>query len=54
MGIENIALVQLKPIVGEMFGATSVMVGKICPPPPGWNRVKVSEILGVAPVDTFL
>ena len=53
MGIENIALVQLKPIVGEMFGATSVMVGRICPL-PGWNRVKVSEILGVAPVDTFL
>ena len=22
------------------------MVGRICPPPPGWNRVKVSENLG--------
>ena len=35
------------------------MVGRICPP-PGWNRVKVSENLGatavapVAPVDTSL
>ena len=40
------------------LGATSPMVGKICP--PGWNRVKVSENLGatpvalVAPVDTSL
>ena len=35
------------------------MVGRICPP-PGWDRVKVSENLGattvalVAPVDTSL
>ena len=36
------------------------MVGRIGSHPPGWNRVKVSEILGatvvvtVAPVDTSL
>ena len=42
----------------ENFGATTPMVGRISP--PGWNRVKVSEILGatpvapVAPVDTSL
>jgi hypothetical protein len=36
---------------GGIFGATSAMLGRICP--PGWNRVKVSENLGataVAPV----
>ena len=44
---------------GENLGATVPMVGRICPP-PGWNRVKVSENLGatsvapVAPVDTSL
>ena len=46
----------------ENLGATTPMVGKICtlPPPPSWNRVKVSENLGatpvapVAPVDTSL
>ena len=42
----------------ENLGATTPMVGRICP--PGWNRVKVSENLGatavapVAPVDTSL
>ena len=42
---------------GENLGSTSAMVGRICPP-PGWDRVKVSENLGatavapVAPVDT--
>jgi hypothetical protein len=36
------------------------MVGRICPPPPGGDRVKVSQNLGatwvapVAPVDTSL
>ena len=45
---------------GEMFGTTSLMLGRICPPPTGWNRVKVSENLGatdialVAPMITFL
>ena len=40
------------------LGATSAMVGRICP--PGWDRVKVSENLGatavapVAPADTSL
>ena len=41
--------------------ATSAMVGQnLPPPPPGWNRVKVSENLGttavipVATVDAFL
>ena len=40
------------------LGATSAMVGRICP--PGCNRVKVSQNLGatavapVAPVDTSL
>ena len=44
---------------GENLGSTSVMVGRICPP-PGWDRVKVSENLGataiapVAPADTSL
>ena len=44
----------------ENFGATMPMVGRICPPPPGWNRVKESENLGatlvapVAPLDTSL
>ena len=28
----------------EISGATSAMVGRICP--PGWNGVKVSENLG--------
>ena len=43
-------------IHGEIFGATSAMVGRICP--PGWNRVKVPEnlvgtaVVLVAPVDT--
>ena len=43
---------------GENLGATSPIVGRICP--PGWNRVKVPEnIVGtavvlVAPVDTSL
>ena len=30
--------------LGEIFGATSAMLGRICPP-PGWNRIKVSENL---------
>ena len=37
---------------GEIFGATSAMVGQNLPS-PGWNRVKASENLGataVAPV----
>ena len=44
---------------GENLVATSAMVGRICPP-PGGNRVKVSQNLGatwvapVAPVDTSL
>ena len=44
---------------GENLVATSAMVGRICPP-PGGDRVKVSENLGatavapVAPVDTSL
>ena len=44
---------------GEIYGATSAMVGQNLPP-PGWNRVKASENLGVtavapvAPVDTSL
>jgi hypothetical protein len=29
----------------EIFGATSTMVGRICPSLPFWNRVKVSENL---------
>ena len=29
-------------IHGEIFGATSVILYRICPP-PGWKRVKVSE-----------
>ena len=43
---------------GKNLGATSAMVGRICP--PGCNRVKVSQNLGatavapVAPVDTSL
>ena len=43
---------------GKNFGSTSAMVGRICP--PGWDRVKVSENLGVtavapvAPADTSL
>ena len=40
-----------KNLTEENLGATAPMVGRICP--PGWNRVKVSEILGatgVAPV----
>ena len=45
---------------GENLVATVPMVGRTCPPPHGWNRVKVSENLGatvvapVAPVDTSL
>ena len=41
----------------ENVGATTPMVGRICPP-PGWNRVKISENVGatavgpVTPVDT--
>ena len=44
----------------EILDATSAMVGRICPPPPDRNRVKVSENLGatsvapVAPVVTSL
>ena len=44
----------------ENLDATSAMVGRICPPPPGEDRVKISENLGatsvapVAPVDTSL
>ena len=44
---------------GKKLGATSAMMGRICPP-PGCNRVKVSQNLGatsvapVAPVDTSL
>ena len=45
----------------ENLGSTSAMVGRICPPPPpGWDRVKVSENLGAtavapeAPADTSL
>ena len=44
---------------GENLVATSGMVGRICPP-PGGDRVKVSQILGatwvapVAPVDTSM
>ena len=44
---------------GEIFGATSAIMGRICPPLV-WNRVKVSESLGAtavapfAPVDTSL
>ena len=44
----------------ENLDATSAMAGRICPPPPGGDRVKVSENLGVtwvapvAPVDTSL
>ena len=44
----------------ENLVATSAMVGRICPPGPGGDRVKVSENLGatsvapVAPVDTSL
>ena len=37
---------------GEIFGATSAMVGQNLSP-PGWNRITVSENLGataVAPV----
>ncbi len=39
----------------EYLGLTSAMVGRTCPP-PGWDRVKVSENLGapVAPADTSL
>ena len=43
---------------GKNLGATSAMVGRICP--TGCNRVKVSQNLGatavaqVAPVDTSL
>ena len=43
----------------ENLDATAPMVGRICPP-PGWNRVKISENLGatavapVAPVDSSL
>ena len=43
---------------GKNLGATSAMVGRICP--PGCNRVKVSQNLDatavatVAPVDTSL
>ena len=37
---------------GKNLGATSAMVGRICP--PGCNRVKVSQILGPTPVDTSL
>ena len=33
---------------GEIFGATSAMVGQNLPP-PGWNRVKVSENSPVTP-----
>ena len=29
---------------GEIFGATSAMLGRICP--PGWSRVKASENVG--------
>ena len=42
---------------GKNLGATSAMVGRICP--PGCNRVKVSQNLGatvvasVAPLDTI-
>ena len=45
---------------GETLVATSAMVGRICPPPTGGDRVKVSENLGatevvpVTPVDTSL
>ena len=44
----------------ENLDATYAMVGRICPPPPGGDRVKVSQNLGatqvapVAPVDTSL
>ena len=44
----------------ENLGSTSAMVGKIALPPPGWDRVRVSENLGatsvalVDPVDTSL
>ena len=34
--------------MGKFFGATSAMLGRICP--PGWNRVKVSENLGATTV----
>ena len=33
---------------GENLGSTFAMVGRICP--PGWDRVKVSENLGVTAV----
>ena len=36
---------------GEIFGATSAMLGQNLPPlPPGWNRVKISENLGATGV----
>ena len=36
---------------GEIFGATSVMVGQnLPPPPPVWNSVKLSENLGATAV----
>ena len=44
----------------ENLGVTAQMVGRICPHPAGWKRVKESENLGVttgitfAPVDTSL
>ena len=44
----------------ENLDATTAMVGRICPPPPGGDRGKVYENLGatsvalVAPVDTSL
>ena len=44
----------------EIFDATFAMVGRICPLPHGWNKVKVSKNLGatlvvpVAPVVTSL
>ena len=28
--------------LGENLGSTSAMGGRICPPPPGWDRVKVA------------
>ena len=35
---------------GEIFGAPLRCWGRICPPPLGWNRVKVSENLGATTV----
>ena len=32
---------------GENLGATVPIVGRICPTPPGRNRVKAAENLGV-------